>query len=233
MKLMDTKTVFLNACNAVADQLDGFERYQKGQRLKKSASDKDIFFEISFQSDFRNFSSHIMVIPDILIYSKILKKWQIEYRKNEFSHGIIYGNHLGYLTPYHTWKKWNVAGLSFDKSVNEIADNIKKYVLPIFEVFSSRENAIEFLKNNGTKFNTHCEDSLGPIDFLLCCSDKETSELFFNNYIKNGNHKKRISSFYEKLKSEKKIDFNHSELMDAGQIKLAYLNGLSIDNSVR
>lgn len=230
---MDTKTIFLNACHAVADQLEGFERYQKGQRLKKSASDKDIFFEITFQSDFRNFSSHIMVIPDIVIYSKALKKWQITHTGNKFSNGVIYGSHLGYITPYNTWKKWNVAGLGFEKSVNEIAASIQKYVLPIFEVFSSRENAIEFLKNNGTRFNMHCEDSLSPIDFLLCCSDKETAELFFNNYIRNSSHKRKILSFYEKLKTEENIDLNHSDFVDATPIKLAYVNNLSIDESIK
>lgn len=230
---MDTKDIFLNACHAVADQFEGFERYKNGQRLKKSASDKDIFFEITFQSSSMNHSSHIMMIPDMAVYSKALKKWQIKHTGNEFSNGLIYGNHLGYITPHHTWKKWNVAGLSFEKSVNEIADHIKKYVLPIFDLFNSKENAIEFLKNNGTKFNTYTENSLGPIDFLLCCSDKETSELFFNNYIRNSSLKKKILSFYEKLKTEEHIGLNHSEFVDARPVKLAYLNNLSIDESIK
>ncbi|WP_267406340.1 MULTISPECIES: hypothetical protein [unclassified Chryseobacterium] len=47
---MDSKTVFLNACQAIDNQLEGFKIYEKGQRLKKVACDKDIFFEITFQS---------------------------------------------------------------------------------------------------------------------------------------------------------------------------------------
>lgn len=228
---MDSKVILLNACNEIANQLDGFTIYQKGKRLKKVSSDKDIFFEITFETSFMNHSSHIMINPSIAIYSKNLKKWQIEHIKNEYCSGLIYGNHIGYITPLNTWKKWNLAGLSFEKSVKEIVNNIQKYVLPIFEVFNSKEGAIEFLRNKGTKFNPYCEDSLGPIDFLLCHSDKGTAEIFFNNFIKNSVHKGKIISFYEKLKTEKEIDLTHSEFLDAGHIKLAFINGFSIDNS--
>lgn len=225
---MDTKTIFLDACNKIAAQLEGFEIYKKGQRLKKNSLDKDIFFEITFETSYMNASSHVMITLSIAIYSKVLKKWQKKNLKNEFCSGLIYGSHLGYITPHQTWKKWNVVGLNFEKSVNEIVDNIQKYVLPIFELFNSKENAIEFLENNGTKFNKYAEDSLSPIDFLLCCSDRKTTEIFFNNYIKNSHSKGKILKFYEQLKTEKEIDLNHSEFYSAGHVKLAYVNKLEI-----
>jgi hypothetical protein len=225
---MEPRTIFLNACNAIAEKLDGFEIYQKGQRLKKTSSDKDIFFEISFDSSFMNNSSHVMIIPHMAVYSKKLKKWQIENLKNEFSSGIIYAEHLGYITPYNTWKRWNLAGLNFEKSVDEITNNIQKYVLPIFELFNSKENAIEFLKDSGTRFNKYSEDTLGPLDFLLCFSNKETSEIFFNNFIKNSDNSSKIVSFYNKLKTEKEIDINHSEFVGANKIKFAYVHHLLI-----
>lgn len=227
---MDSKAILLNACNAIANQLEGFEVYKKGRRLKKVSSDKDIFFEITFETSFINHSSHIMIIPAIAIFSKKLKKWQIEHTKNEYCTGLIYGNHLGYITPHKTWKRWNLAGLSFEHSVNEISRNIQKYVLPIFDIFNTKENAIDFLKNKGTKFNLYCEDSLVPLDFLLCFSDKETSEIFFNNFIKNCSCKGKIITFFEKLKTEEEINLNHSEFVGAGQIKLACMNGLSIES---
>lgn len=228
-RIMDSKTIFLNACHAVADQLDGFERYQKGQRLKKNSSDKDLFFEITFQSSFMNNSSHVMMSIDIAIYSKRLKKWQQE-RISSFSTGLIYGNHLGYVTPLKTWKKWNLAGLSFENSVNEIVSTIQQYVLPVFERFSSKENAIEFLRNHGTRFTPYCEDSLDPIDFLLCCSDQETSGIFFNNFLRRCSYKGKIVSLYEKLKTQKEINLHYSEFADAAKVKLAYVNNLLITN---
>jgi len=230
---MDSKTIFLEACKAIAAELDGFKIYEKGQRLKKTASDKDIFFEISFQTDIGNHSSHIMINPSIAIYSKSLKKWQIEHLENDFSKGLIYASHLGYITPYKTWKKWNLAGLSYEKSVGEIVKSIQKYVLPIFEIFDSQATGIEFLKNKGTKFNPYTEDSLAPIDFLLCHSDKQTAEIFFNHYIENCSYKGKIISFFDKLKTEKEIDFNYSEFVNAGQIKLAFAQGLSIDPKLK
>ena len=225
---MDSKTIFLEACNKIAAQLNGFEIYKKGQRLKKNSLEKDIFFEITFETSYMNASSHVMMTPNIAVYSKVLKKWQREHLKNEFCSGLIYGSHLGYITPHQTWKKWNLAGLNFGKSVNEIVKNLQKYVLPIFELFNSKEDAIEFLKKRGTNFNQYAEDSLGPIDFLLCCSNKETAEVFFNNYIKNSDSKSKIIKFYENLKTEDEIDLNHSEFYSAGHIKLAYVNKLEI-----
>jgi len=121
-----------------------------------------------------------------------------------------------------------LAGLSHEKSINEIVKNIQKFVLPIFEIFDSKETVIEFLKSKGTKFNPYCENSLFPLDFLLCHSNHETSELFFSNYIKKSDYKEKLISFFEKLKNEKEIDLNHSEFVDAAKIKLAFINKLSV-----
>jgi len=225
---MDTRVVFLNACNEIAVQLEGFKTLEKGQRLKKISTDKDIHFEIYFQSSFRNDSSSIQILPHINIYSKILKKWQIEQRKNEYSQGLIYGNQIGYLTPFNNWKEWNLAGLSYQNSITEITESIQKYILSIFEIFSSKETAIDFLKNNGTKFNQWTEDSISPLDFLLCFSEKETAEIFLNNFVDYCPYKSNILKLYENLKSENEIDLNYSEFHGADAIKLAYVQGLKI-----
>ncbi|WP_077415370.1 DUF4304 domain-containing protein [Chryseobacterium sp. JV274] len=225
---MDTRTIFLNACNEIATQLDGFKTLEKGQRLKKVSLDKDIYFEIYFQSSFRNDSSSVQTLPHIAIYSKILKKWQTEQTKNEYSQGLIFGNQIGYLTPYNNWKQWNLAGLSYEKSIIEITENIEKYILPIFKIFNSKEIAVEFLKNNGTKFNQWSENSISPLDFLLCFSEKDTAEVFLNNFVNNCPYKGNILKLYEKLKTENEIDLNYSEFLGADTIKLAYINGLKI-----
>ncbi|AZA54142.1 DUF4304 domain-containing protein [Chryseobacterium sp. G0201] len=225
---METRTIFLNACHEIANQLDGFKTLEKGQRLKKISIDKDIYFEIYFQSSFRNDSSFIQILPHINIYSKILKKWQIEQTKNEYSQGLIFGNQIGYFTPYNNWKEWNLAGLSYDNSITEITESIKQHILPIFEFFNSKEIAIDFLKNNGTKFNQWAEDSISPLNFLLCFSEKETAEIFFNNFISHCPYKGNIFNLYEKLKTMNEIDLNHSEFHGADTIKLAYVKGLKI-----
>lgn len=225
---MDTRTVFLNACNEIATQLDGFKILEKGQRLKKTSLDKDLYFEIYFQSSFRNDSSSIQILPHLNIYSKSLKKWQIKHTKNEYSQGFIFGNQIGYLTPFNNWKEWNLAGLSYEKSIIEITESIQKHLFPIFKIFHSKETAIDFLKKNGTKFNQWSEDSISPLDFLLCFSEKETAEIFLNNFVNGCAYKGNILKLYEKLKTENEIDLNYSEFHGADKIKLAFVKGLKI-----
>jgi hypothetical protein len=226
---METKEIFLNACNEICNKLDNFKSVQKGQTLRKVAQDKDIFFEIYFQSSYRNDKSHVSVIPHINIYSKQLKKWCVEQTQNEYSNGIIFGGQLGYLTPYNQWKEWNVAGMNYQKSVDEISDKIQKYIYPIFDIFEQKEKAIDFLTVNGTKFNLWTENVLTALDFMLCFADKQKAEIFFNNYIDKCKYKGRIISLYQNLPNDTIIDLNYSEFVFADRVKLAFINGLKIN----
>jgi hypothetical protein len=226
---MDPRTIFLEACNDISNKLGGFKVFEKGQRLRKSSTDKDLYFEIYFQSSSKNNSSHIQILPHVYIFSKALKKWQIEHTDNEYAQGLIFGEQIGHLTPYKNWKEWNIAGLDHDKTLNEITEQIKQHVLPIFDLFDSKEKAIDFLKTNGPKFNTWCEYSLLPLDFLLCFSEKETAEQFFNHFIDQCLYKKKIFKLYQELESDKKIDLNYSEFIGANKVKLAFTNGLKIN----
>jgi hypothetical protein len=224
---MEIRTIFLNACNEICNKLEGFKAFQKGQKLKKYSSDKDILFEIFFQSSFRNDNSQIQILPFISINSVELKKWNINQTKNKNSNGIIYNNQLGYITPYNTWKDWNLA-FQYEKSIKEITDNIIQFVFPIFEIFNSKENAIEFLKNHGSKFNTYTKNSLEPINFLICFAKKDIAETYFNNYINECSYKGKILKLYDKLKNQEIIDLNYSEFVYANKVKIAYVNGLKI-----
>jgi hypothetical protein len=227
---METKVIFLNACNEICNKLDNFKSLQKGQTLKRVAQDKDIFFEIYFQTSYRNNKSYIQVLPHINIYSKQLKKWCVKQTQNEYSSGIIFGGQLGQLTPYNQWKEWNIAGMNYNKSIMEISDNIQKHINPIFDIFNQKDKAIDFLTNSGTKFNLWAENVLTPLDFMLCFADKQRSEIFFNNFIDNCNYKGKIISLYQTLPKETNIDLNYSEFVFADRIKLAFVNGLKINS---
>jgi hypothetical protein len=227
---METKEIFLNACNEICKKLDNFKSLQKGQILKKIAQDKDIFFEIYFQSSFRNDKSYITIIPHINIYSKQLKKWRAEQTQNEYSSGIIFGGQLGQLTPFNQWKEWNVAGMNYEKSVLEISDNIQKYIYSIFDFFEQKEKAIDFLTINGTRFNLWTKNVLTPLDFMIYFADKQKSETFFNNFIDTCNYKGKIISLYQNLPKETNIDLNYSEFVFANRVKLAFVNGLKINS---
>ncbi|ASK32439.1 hypothetical protein CEY12_21165 [Chryseobacterium sp. T16E-39] len=225
---MNTKTIFLKTCNEISDKLETFKTFEKGQRIRKISIDKDLYCEVYFQSSSKNTSSYIQILPHIAIFSKELKKWQIEHTNNENVQGLIFGEQIGYLTPHKNWQEWNLADLSFEKSIHEITDQIKQYILPIFNLFSTKEKAIEFLKINGTKFNPYSEYSLLPLDFLLCFAEKETAQKFFNDFMNTCSYKSKIINLYQQLETKEEIDLNYSEFTGANKVKLAFINGLKI-----
>lgn len=106
----------------------------------------------------------------------------------------------------------------------------KKYVIPIVEIFNSKSQSIEFLKLNGTQFNSWTEKSLHPLDYMLCFADKMDAEQFFNNFIGSCSYKNRITLLYKELELTSNIDLNYSEFHYANKVKLAFVNGLNITN---
>lgn len=78
------RTTFLEACSQIATLLKDkkFKVLQKGQTLKKVSVNKDLIYEIYFQSSYRNSDCDIRVLPHINIYSKKLKDWQIKQTGN-------------------------------------------------------------------------------------------------------------------------------------------------------
>uniref|UniRef100_UPI0025F87B03 DUF4304 domain-containing protein n=1 Tax=uncultured Apibacter sp. TaxID=1778616 RepID=UPI0025F87B03 len=201
---------------------------QKGQILKKKSKNKDIVYEIVFQSSFRNTNFHISILPHINVYSKKLKEWIIEQTNNSYSSGIVVSEYLGNITPYKTSKSWNLAGLSREKYIEEIAELLNKYALPIFDLFEETTSAIDFLAENGQQFNKYVDDSLLPLGFMIRFAPKEKAEQFFNHFISHCKFKGRIIELYKSLEHSENIDLNYSEFSYASDIKLAYINKLKI-----
>lgn len=227
----NTRTIFLDACSEIFNLLEdsGFKMLQKGQTLKKVSVNKDVYFEIYFQSSNRNSNWDITILPHINIYSKNLKDWQIKQTGNQHSQGMVYSNTLGYISPCG-YRNWNVAGMNSILEINHIADLINKYALPIFNLFEDIQTAINFLKLNGTQFNKHCEKSLMPLDFLIYYAEKVESEQFFNNFIKSCSYKGKILSLYKELETNNNINLNYAEFYGANKVKLAFINELKINN---
>ncbi|NQX38237.1 hypothetical protein HQN84_05235 [Pedobacter steynii] len=109
---MNSREFFLAACNKISDGLCdfGFKASQQCQSLKKTTADKDITFEIFFQSSSLNSTGFVKLLPHLLISSKRLKKWLTEQDDGEFENAMIYGEQLGYMTHFQEWKLWNVSG---------------------------------------------------------------------------------------------------------------------------
>ena len=93
---MSPREIFLNGCNEIAANFAYFKLTQKGQKLTKLASDKEILFEIYFGSSMRNYSGSVSILPQIAIYCKRLKKLMQE--ELPYSTDLVFVSHLGYLT---------------------------------------------------------------------------------------------------------------------------------------
>jgi hypothetical protein len=229
---MNSREIFLAACHQINDGLVeyGFKASQKGQCLKKVAADKDITFQIDFQSSSLNSTGSVKLLPHVQISSKRLKKWLLGHTDGVYSQHSIYSNQLGYISNFKEWKSWNVSGNSQEKIVAEVVNTIKTYAMPIFNLFEDIDKAIQFLISNGTRFNPYTDKSLTPLAFMLCFASKEEAEAFFHNYLMDAPGKGLLFKLYKELEGGKKVDLMHYEFPDALSVKLAFLNKLKMDN---
>lgn len=227
---MSSRDIFLAACNQINDGLAefGFKASQKGACLKKISADKDLTFEISFQSSTLNSNGYVKLLAHIQITSKRLKKWLKVQTNDVYNNDMIYANQLGYISPSQEWKSWNVFGISQEKTIAEVVNTLKTYAIPIFNLFEDINEAIQFLMTNGTKFNRYTAPSLTPLAFMLCMASKEQAQQFFDNYLMNAPGKKQLLNLYKELAARKTVDLMHAEFVDAFAIKLAFMQGLKI-----
>lgn len=228
---MKVGDIFKKTCKEIGNHLEkyGFKTLKNGQVLKKLLSNKDIICEIYFQSSTHNDAHHISIIPAIQIYSKKLKPWSISWTKNPHCKGFVYGSALGCISPFKKMKEWNIAETKSSPTSQEIYEYIVKYALPIFDLFEDTETAIHFMKKNGTRFNEYTPLSLNPMDYMLFFGKKTDAEDFFNHYVFNCSYKEKIIALYNELKNEKNIDLNSSKFVDENKIKLAYVNGVTLN----
>lgn len=230
MENLKPREIFLKACGKIAECFagSGFEPVQKGQILKRTSKDKDVTFEIWFQSSFRNDKSYIAIRPHIRITSKQLKQWETLQGLTREKGGIFGMTNIGHITAFQNYKEWNLAGLSFENSVKEIIELLKNYALPLFEIFETKENAIALLSNDEFQFNKWTKKDFACLPFMICFATKEQAEKYFDYCIKNCNLMGRVKGFYKELENAEKIDLNHSEFYGADIIKLAFVNKLKL-----
>ena len=227
---MKPREIFLNRCKEISKAFIeyDFRPIKNGQYLKKISSDKDVIFEVYLQTSRYNNSASVSVKPQFSISSNELKKWMIIQTKNENSTGLIYSNSIGYVSPYKSFKEWNLAGATFNKNIQEIVRDIKLYILPIINIFENKTTAIEYLKINGIQFNEFTEKTLIPMGFVIYFGGKKDGEIFLKNYIETGKYRSRVKGFYKELETMDNIDLNYNEFMGAAELKLAFINGIKI-----
>ena len=107
---MTPREIFLNGCAEIAANFAYFKPTQKGQKLTKLTSDKEILFEIYFGSSMRNYSGSVSILPQIAIYCKRLKKLMQE--ELSYSTDLVFVSYLSYLTPRRQFRDWQLARAS-------------------------------------------------------------------------------------------------------------------------
>lgn len=226
---MTPREIFLNGCNEIAANFTDFKPTQKGQKLTKLASSKEILFEIYFSSSMRNYSGSVSILPQVAIYCKRLKKLMQE--ELPYSTDLVFVSYLSYLTPRRQFRDWQLAGASFEPSVREISAAIKDCALPIFELFEDKHKAVEFMTQCGAKFNKNLSAfDLCPIYFVYYFGGKEAAEAFFNACLSECTYKGRFYKLYEELANGAEMDFSRSSFTGDAEAKFAFVKGLRILN---
>ena len=226
---MTPREIFLNGCNEIAANFANFKPAQKGQKLSKKSADKDVSFEIYFQSSMHNHEGSVEILPHIAIYCKSLKKLMQE--ELPYATDLVFANQLGYLTPRKQFRDWQLAGASFEPSVCEISAAIKDYALGVFELFADKQKAVEFMRRHGAKFNKNLSAfDLRPIYFIFYFGGRDAAEAFFNVCLSDCTYKGRFYKLYEELANGAEADFGRSSFWSDTEAKFAFLKGLRILN---
>ena len=226
---MTPREIFLNGRAGIAANFTYFKPTQKGQKLTKLTSDKEILFEIYFGSSMRNYSGSVSILPQIAIYCKRLKKLMQE--ELSYSTDLVFVSHLGHLTPRKQFRNWQLAGASFEPSAREISAAIKDYALPIFELFEDKQKAVEFMTQRGAKFNKNLSAfDLRPIYFIYYFGGRDAAEAFFNICLSECTYKGRFCQLYEELANGAEMDFSRSSFWGDTEAKFAFVKGLKILN---
>ncbi len=226
---MTPREIFLNGCNEIAANFTDFKPTQKGQKLTKLASDKEILFEIYFGSSMRNYSGSVSILPQVAIYCKRLKKLMQE--ELPYSTDLVFVSYLSYLTPRRQFRDWQLAGASLEPSVQEISAAIKDYALGVFELFADKQKAVEFMRRHGAKFNKNLSAfDLYPIYFVYYFGGKDAAEAFFNICLSDCTYKGRFYKLYEELANGAEADFSRSSFWSDTEAKFTFIKGLRILN---
>jgi len=226
------REIFLSACNEIAAPLaaDGWRSSQKGQCWKKKHSDKDLTFEVYFQSSTKNDADYIILIPRLGIKSLKAKAYDIAQTGNQHCQGFVWSGNLGSISPRNNYGAWNVAGERWQSSIDEMSDYFVRYGLPIFELFEQPSKAVAVLRERGALFYEHMikYDTLMPLTFMMLYGLKDDAEQFFNGHVRRNSAKAKMIELYKSLAEADNIDLCYHEFHQAGSVKQAYVEGLEL-----
>lgn len=205
------------AWQEIASKFPDFKVVSKGQKLKKTSKNKDLIFEIYFQANRNNYADSVEFVPHIAIYSKSMKKANIH-------NGFVYGGELGRLLNRTEWHWYQLAGASYQYTVDEVSKLLKEHIIPVFDDFEDTESNIEkFIDGDINDYNL-------PY-YIYHYGGKDKAQQYFNKIIEKDKLRSKYIGFYNQLKDMPKenISLDKSEFYGSAMIKFAYLHGIEIE----
>ncbi|ENX60787.1 MULTISPECIES: hypothetical protein [Acinetobacter] len=227
---LDPKVQFLHACQEVGKFLlsHGFKSNKAGTVWKKTATDKDTVFEVSFSPERYNTRSDVRMTVDFCISSKTLKKWQTEMASEKVDEGHVLFGALRRPDKYAQVIVWQVAGSNMISAVNDINQLLKLRIFPLITLFSNRIDALEHLALHGSGFLGVCEPEATPLAFVLCFGTKEQAQRFFTNYLNSRPAPWRANIYKTFVKLQAGELWQGSAYSHEREIKLAFKFGLKL-----
>ena len=215
--IMKPRELCEKAWQEIASKFPDFKVVSKGQKLKKISKNKDLTFEIYFQANRNNYVCSVEFVPHIAIYSKSMTKANIH-------NGFVYGGELGCLLHRKEWYWYQLAGASYQYTVDEITKLLAEYIMPLFNDFEDTEHNIDKLID-GDIINHNL------LYYIYHFGGKDKAQQYFNKIIQKDTLRSRYIGFYNQLRElpQEKISLYTSEFYGAPMIKFAYLNGIEIE----
>lgn len=201
----------------IASHFPDFKVTGKGQKLKRISKNKDLTFEICFQANRNNYACSVEFVPHIFIYSKDMKK-------ANYHNGFVYGGGLGSLLNRKAWHWWQLAGASYQYTVDEVSKLLEEHIIPIFDDFEDTESNIEkFIDGDIIDHNL--------LYYIYHFGGKDKAQQYFNKIIEKDKLRSKYIGFYNHLKDlpKESILLDEGEFYGADMIKFAFINGLVID----
>lgn len=224
---LDPRTQIQQACQRIGQQfllLQGFKANKEGTVWKKTAADKDIVFELSFQPERYNSRLDVKMTVSVRVISKKVKKWLAE-RAGNTDDTVLYGSLRRLVKPANPLV-WQLAGSALEAAIEEIGQLIQERVLPLVVLFTDRPRALEHLAAHGGAFPGICDTESNPLAYLLAFGTQEQAQRFFTHYVNSrpSPWQRNIHQTFKRLNEGEAWD--HSAYHRENDIKLAFNCGL-------
>ncbi|MDR2498948.1 MAG: hypothetical protein LBD28_05860 [Tannerellaceae bacterium] len=206
---------------------DGFVSEARERTLSLYGLHKEMKVEIILLVPRQRFRTILKVFPQVQLCSKAIKKW---WRSEGLPAptDIFFSARLEEFSPRTPPFKWIISGGEQERSIPEMVNHIRTFVIPLFNTVTNPEQAVNLMCENvwaiGRGMTTTV--SAPPLEYVIYYGSIELGrKLFENSLKKNKQWAQQVSLRYKEL--DRRPDISHEQLFASGErwINLAYVCG--------